>query len=183
MKLGVTVKNVEAALKSIEKEVQKREQAFHAGLIAAGLELERLATLQITSTLYSTPEPETKARKRTGNLRASRYTVWTQGPMKGAPGFNDANGEAAAQEQAFQNAVSTSKSEVDARSKDTFAVVVGYGASYALYVHEGTSRMSGYHWLSDALNTNKQHLIDIVHTYAKDAKMSMTTGLTSSGGL
>ena len=206
MAFGVKVVGVEKALQKLNREVENKEKAFHAGLIAAGLELERLATLQITNTLYAQPEPPEKVRKRTGNLRASRYTVWTQGPTRPTPSFKDTKaqradnrlnrkvaaeagavgideeGDAAEQAAAFTQAVGKSKGEVDARDKKHFAVIVGYGASYALFVHEGTSRMVGYHWLVDALNLNIAHLKDIVRRYSKDASLSVNTELTPSTG-
>ena len=206
MGFGIKVVNVEKALKKLNKEVEQKEKSFHAGLIAAGLELERLAIIQITNTLYAQPEPTDKARKRTGNLRASRYTVWTQGPTRPTPSFKDTKdqratnnsnrkasaeagavgideeGDAAEQAEAFTQAVGRSKGEVDARDKKHFAVIVGYGASYALFVHEGTSRMQGYHWLVDALNLNMEHLKDIVRRYSKDASLNVNTELTPSTG-
>ena len=176
MPTGITIVGMERTLRQINKVIDQKQRDFRARLIAAGLFIEAEATKEITATLYSQPEPADKYRKRTGNLRASKFTVWTRGRHPATPEFKNpthpgmTKKEAALSDQtdavdceaAFQTAVVEGVGEVDNRTCDHFAVLVGYGASYALYVHEGTHRMAGYHWLSNTLEKNRNRIQEII---------------------
>ena len=148
---------------SLERYASKKHTDFRRGIIAAALFVESSATMELTNTLYAQPEPPEKLRKRTGNLRASRMTTWTGLPtVNGTTMFKaDAfatQDVAAGQVQAMADAAAL----VAAPKKNEFLAVIGYGAYYALYVHEGTDSMRAYKWLTNALNKDRVLITNVV---------------------
>ena len=85
----------------------------------------------------------------TGNLRASAFTVWTNGPTPSAPNFQDVGkkSQRLISNENMGELEDTHEATVAACVEDTGRtlgsaldrvghVIVGYGAYYALYVHE-----------------------------------------------
>lgn len=149
--------------KTLERYTSKVHSDFRKGIIAAALFIEASATQEITDTLYAQPEPPEKLRKRTGNLRASRMTTWTD-----LPGVNAVTSFVpdpfAAQDIGKGHAftMSEAKALVQDHKDNEFLAVVAYGAYYALYVHEGTENMRGYKWLSNAVNKDRDLIANVV---------------------
>ena len=146
--------------RALERLKARDMAALRRGLIAAGLFLEGAATQKITNTIYAVPEAPDKPRKRTGNLRASRFTTW-EGHSVQTPAFrtDKANNTPAA----FSGAVRDGQRLVKQSNAGQFFVLVGYGASYALYMHEGTPTMpEGFKWLQDAATENVNNIRGIV---------------------
>jgi hypothetical protein len=152
MNMGVTLNGVQQTLAGMQREVDGRRKVFRSGIIAAGMELEAACTQKLTEVLYSIPEDDDKERKRTGNLRASRFTMWTGGPTPSTPSFVGIAGEESVA-AGHAEAVSNGKEMVDANSSPSrTAVVVGYGAYYAIFVHEGVEgKFDGFKWVELAL--------------------------------
>ncbi|MFA5387983.1 MAG: hypothetical protein WC322_06400, partial [Candidatus Paceibacterota bacterium] len=160
---GAAVTGVDRTRATLERYAEKVHTDFRSGIIAAALFVEASATMELTNTLYAQPEPPEKLRKRTGNLRASRMTTWTGLPtVNGTTMFKaDAfatQDVAAGQQQAMADAAAL----VAAPRKNEFLAVIGYGAYYALYVHEGTEYMPAYKWLTNALNKDRDLIKDVV---------------------
>jgi hypothetical protein len=148
---------------------KSQHNVLRSRLIAAGLVLEGEATRELTETLYAVPEPINKARKRTGNLRASRFTVWDGGPMPVRSFVADPTAEQDVRD-GYKQSVQEAQGMCATKSAEgQCVVIVGYGAFYALYVHEGTTnmsgqpRMTGYKWLANAVAKNQDRLIRVIH--------------------
>lgn len=155
MPISAKITGVDRTRETLRKYAAKKHTDFRNGIIAAALFLESSATLEITDTLYAQPEPPEKVRKRTGNLRASRFTVWTDGEEKATPAFQPDPFALQDVGEGHAVAVGEAKAIVQDHKKNEFLAVVAYGAYYALYVHEGTEHMQGYKWLSNALNKDR----------------------------
>ena len=162
---GIKVSGIEDTLKGISEAVKAKGRGFRSGMIAAGLYLEGACTESITNVLYSLPEAPEKKRKRTGNLRASRFTIWTDGPIPVAPKFVELPGEESPTES-FDEAMIDSQKEVC--EKDTpsqMRVIVGYGAHYALFVHEGVEgKFEGFKWVEMALREKQDNIVRLITT-------------------
>lgn len=159
MNVGVTITGVQKTLDAIQQAVADRNRSFRSGIIAAGVELEAACTRKITEVLYSIPEEEDKERKRTGNLRASRFTMWTGGRVAGVPSFQVIEGEEPV-EASHTQALHEAERIVNQDSRKT-SVLVGYGAYYAIFVHEGVEgKFDGFKWVERALQDSEQLLVD-----------------------
>lgn len=164
MTMGVTLTGMDETLRRIQKAVDSHGEVFRKNLIAAGLMLEAACTEKITEVLYSIPEDDDKERKRTGNLRASRFTMWTNSPDVAVPTFDVVEGEDPML-PGFRQTLDDAKKLIDAASsgKNKTAVVVGYGAYYAVYVHEGVEgKFQGFKWMELALNDLERDLISVL---------------------
>lgn len=164
MTFGCTLAGLDTVLNRLQKEIDKQGTVFRKNLIAAGLTLEAACTEKITKVLYSIPEAEDKERKRTGNLRASRFTIWTNHVGAQAPSFDVVEGEEPVL-PGFNQALEEARAEVERASagKNKTAVVVGYGAYYAVYVHEGVDgKFNGFKWMELALQEQESKLVDIL---------------------
>ena len=108
--------------------------------------------------LYSKPEPPEKKYRRTGNLRASRFTVWTRGGTGRNPSFKASHGPI---EEGFAQSVGDGEGLVNTQKE--FSALVGYGAFYALYVHEAL----GINWMTTAYDRTRDRLFSIVKSHLK----------------
>lgn len=156
---GFTLVGTKSLRRALEGLKARDMAALRRGLIAAGLFLEGAATRKITNTIYAVPEPKNKPRKRTGNLRASRFTTW-EGHSVPTPAFHADKGNNTPSD--FNKAVHAAQRLVRQSNAGEFFVLVGYGASYALYMHEGTRVSEGFKWLQDAATENVYNIRGIV---------------------
>lgn len=158
----VRITGVDRTRKTLERYAAKAHKSFKGGIIAAAQFLEASATVEITDTLYAQPEPPEKERKRTGNLRASRMTVWTDGPDVAGTSFAADPFATQSVEAGYAFTVKEAQALVANHKNNEFLAVVAYGAYYALYVHEGTEYMQGYKWLQNALNKDRDLIKRVV---------------------
>lgn len=112
-----------------------------AGLIKAGLLIEREAKKNCPVDL--------------GNLKASGYTVAYNKPLPSVSVKDDPSGKIT---RAVKKSMTHSKIEV-AEDKG-FTVIVGFGANYALYVHE--LHASKGKFLEKAVRENRDRILKIV---------------------
>lgn len=162
MTAAVTLTGLQEVLARIQEGVTAKGGGFREGVIAAGFQLEAAATEKITEVLYSLPEEEDKPRKRTGNLRASRFTIWSDGPPPPVPDFVQVKNEENPKEK-HEDSLREAQQVLDQQKAMTAAVVVGYGAYYAIFVHEGVAgKFEGFKWLELALQEKERSLIDMI---------------------
>lgn len=154
--MAMRLTGLDRTRQTLRRYAGKRHTDFRKGIVAAALFVEASATMELTNTLYAQPEPPEKQRKRTGNLRASRMTTWTDLP--GVNGTLSFKPDPFAEQDVGtgqRQAMSEAKALVSKPERGKFLALVGYGAYYALYVHEGTEHMPAYKWLTNALNKDR----------------------------
>lgn len=163
--MGMTIKTVglDAAVKFTENLTPLAEKNLRKGIISAALLFEAACTREITALLYSKPEAPDKPRKRTGNLRASRFTVWSGGSSNNSPSFKAAEGPI---DEGYSQSLQEANSLVNTGS--SFAACVGYGAYYALYVHE--SAKIGIAWMTSAYEKVREKMNQVVLQHTGELK-------------
>lgn len=166
---------------SVKTDINLLEAELHKRLISSLLFLGAQATKELTDKLYALPEPPEKKRKRTGNLRASQVIQWP-GKGKSQPtyispppepvpkGLSPEEKKAWKEKQAAkanddkQDYLQWYEGFLDRVSQECrqegwkSIYAIGYGAYYAVFVHE----WEGLHWLTTALHNNKSKLVSII---------------------
>lgn len=162
MNPGIRCVGIQEALAGIQEGFKKIQGVSREGIIAAALFTEGECTRTITDVLYSLPEPADKPRPRTGNLRASRFTIWGNSPSPASPTFKALSNEDSV-EESYAVAVEEGMSFVNGSTPERFMALVGYGAFYAIFVHEGvTGKFDGFRWIESTLQSKRQEIIDKV---------------------
>ncbi len=157
------IRGIEETLRAINEAVRAHVIApSRKGMIAAGLMILE--------------EADRRCPMDLGNLAGSGFCVWNGSPV---PQFNLAGGTSAA----TASALSASYSETQAVAAGYLGdgktvVVIGFGAFYALYVHENVNgnvpREGGkgeHHFLSNAL-ADKQREVALMIAGAVDGSLS-----------
>jgi hypothetical protein len=156
--MGIKITGLSESLQFLRGVVPDAQANLEKGVVSAALIYEGACTKEITTMLYSLPEPADKPRKRTGNLRASRFTCWTGGSTGRVPTFKASPGPIV---DGFNQSVSDAEGLV--ASQKAFSAMVGYGAFYALYVHEAL----GINWMTVAFDKTRETLFKVVSTHLK----------------
>lgn len=91
--------------------------------------------------------------KDTGNLRNSSYVIWEDSGVKG----NNKN-------KAGDDVIQAVK-----ESQNIKKVAIGYGASYAIYVHEINKNyvVGSWKYLMKAIQRNQKEIVNIIVAYAR----------------
>ena len=167
--MGYRISGLENVMANLQKQIKGIEVRSVKGLVETSILIRR--ETETTSPL--TPVD-------LGNLRASYFTVSTQGvvPIADTGSFRNKPGKAgksenrAAKLQADHSRV-ISESQSLARSKKQKAVVVfGYSANYAMAVHEKMGAEfqrpgAGPKWFEAAIKRNKSQIVQIIKRNAK----------------
>lgn len=159
----------EPLLLEFNRQMEETTGKFRQGIIAGALELEAACTRSITEVLYSVPRPGS-TYKRTGNLRASVFTLWSDNPdvpdNNKTATFHGKNGDD------VKSSVGAAKDFTKQFLKDKKnSAVVGYGANYALAVHEGVEgKFDGYKWLERALRERTTAIVGKVRELVLGAR-------------
>jgi len=150
---------LQEALIGLKKELGTLKRVSKKGLIRAGLRIQREAQIEAPVDL--------------GNLRASAYTVWSKNQKPPVKTFT--GDDAVEVSESYAVAVGESLQMLPPPVGDKVAVIVGFGASYALYVHEGTLteegevRTFGNPFLERALKQNRKAIVgEIEKQFKKD---------------
>ena len=148
---------LQEALIGLKNELKELKAVSKQGLIRAGLRIQREAQIEVPVDL--------------ANLRSSAYTVWSRTQKPPAKTFT--GDEATKVSESFATAVAESLQMLPSPTGDKIAVIVGFGANYALYVHEGTLteegqvRTFGNPFLERALKQNRKAIIGEIEKHFK----------------
>jgi len=147
---------LDRAIKNLNKAVENTKAATKEGLIAGAFELQREAVPRTPIDL--------------GNLRHSFYVVW-QGGRTAEPSWNNKRGDAAKIAAFYKASISSARTMVNKVKEDKeIRVEAGYGAFYAVYVHEGGPRAGGAgekKFFENAINSSHKAVLDKVTQKAK----------------
>lgn len=114
---GVQVEGTEEVLANLNDQIKTLPHATRRGLIKAGFFLQRKSQKIVPVDL--------------GNLRSSAFTAWKGGSSSTSKRF-----KSPAMSADHEKAVAGAKAVASMAGKNNPAVVVGYSAYYAIYVHE-----------------------------------------------
>lgn len=157
----VRVEKLDEVMRNLNERIRSVSSASRKGLIRAGLLIQR--------------EAQRRTPVDTGNLRASAFTVWTGGSNvggeaqgRGGGRFRGTRGEQTAME--FASTAQRTASQLST-NPDKPDVMVGFGASYALFVHERPARhvVGTVKFLEKAVAENTDA---IVRTVGEDVRRS-----------
>lgn len=126
----VRVDGLDKVMRDLNDRIRDTQSASSRGLIRAGLLIQR--------------EAQRRTPVDTGNLRASAFTVWTGGENVGgsAQGSGGGRFKGTRGEQTAMDFVATARRAASTLSTNPVKpdVIVGFGAAYALFVHERPAR-------------------------------------------
>lgn len=124
VKPGVGIKGMDIVLSNLNREILKIKGRTLKGLIEASIIVRR----DMEYTAPSIPVD-------TGNLRASWFTVTATGIQDGSsPNFKEENAAKMASEHS--SVIASTRSLVQAASVKGPALMMGFSANYAMWVHE-----------------------------------------------
>lgn len=91
--------------------------------------------------------------KDTGNLRNSSYVIWDNHGVKGD-----------SKDKAGDDVIQAIKEDQDVKK-----VAIGFGASYAIYVHEINKNyvVGSWKYLTKAIQRNQREIVKIITAYAR----------------
>lgn len=158
-KIGSNVKSrwtgLDGIVNKLNAKIAKIEGVSQAGLTAAGLYIKSKA-VPITPIQY-------------GNLRGSCYVISARG-MRNDEGWRTFKGPQASRIQAVHAAtIAAAKTAVQSRNRPT--VEIGFGAFYALIVHEAMwqSHKTGQAKFLQIALSNRRQIVKIVKEYSTKA--------------
>lgn len=152
------LRGMNQVMKALNKEVEAIKGRSLEGLIVASIIIRR-----------SMEDTSPKIPVDFGNLRSSWFTVTSTGAVEsgGSPSFegNNANELGQAHSQALSHAQGL------AEQPKVPTVVFGFGANYAVKVHEEVDAQfkrpgSGAKFLEAAIKRNKKQILEIIRKYA-----------------
>ncbi len=154
------LKGLETFMKNMEKEVSKIEGATQKGLLRAAIHVRR----EMDKTSPKIPVD-------TGNLRASGFIITLKGDAPSLGSYKGVQGSKVEQDTA---AAKTAAAGI-VNSMPIPAVVMGFGANYAHWVHENVDHVfkrqgSGAKFFEMALKNNKKKVLQIIADNAQIQK-------------
>jgi len=116
---AIRVEGLDDVLEDLNKDIAGIKTRTRKGMITAGLLIQRKAQLNVPVDF--------------GNLRASAFTIWSQGGSVAAQ-FEGEDSASMSMEHA--RVVKNQVLGIKGNALFDLAVIVGFSAAYALYVHE-----------------------------------------------
>ena len=149
---AIRVEGLDDVLEDLNKDIAGIKTRTRKGMITAGLLIQRKAQLNVPVDF--------------GNLRASAFTIWSQGGSVAAQ-FEGEDSASMSMEHA--RVVKNEMLGIKGNALFDLAVIVGFSAAYALYVHEdmtakhnvGTSK-----FLEKAFVENKEAILFAIQNEA-----------------
>lgn len=154
MKQGKSVRGVRRTVENLNKLTNETYTGFQTALITFGARVQASA--------------QKNAPVDLGNLQASAFTVWGRNSMPTAA-FSGSDSDML--RKTFNAAVSEAAMLAErGKAEYKFRVVVGFGAHYAVYVHEGSFAMKGRRGPKYLERAYQEFYGDIVKAIETEAK-------------
>ena len=159
MKMQRNLRGMEKVIKNLHKEIKAIKGRSMKGLILASIIVRR--DMEDTSP---------KVPVDYGNLRSSWFVVTSTGSIESgaSPKFEGPN----ANELSAAHADAVSSAKALARLRNEPVLVMGFGANYAIWVHENVGGTfarpgSGAKFFEAALKRNEKQMLEIIRLNAK----------------
>ena len=156
----------------MKKQIKAQKDAMRSNVLAGMLEAAVLVRRDMEKSAPLTPVD-------LGNLRSSFYITTVLGSKQTGKGYKGEKGK----EVAASTELAKIKAETEVKSARRLTLIMGYGANYAIWVHEmfqsrdWNRPFSGPKWFESALKKNKAEMLRLI---GKKARIKMIKGFTAT---